>query len=265
MVTLEPSLALETFLLVIVSRGLEPIGRSINQTRTMHSLSFIMIALSATGLAQQPGAGSIATVATLVHQLEDKNEQVVGEAARELTKRGRSVAPALVVALHERRGCQMQWVASGILDLDELDLEPQLVTTTLMNMAKGNCGSRSETDRLLQRQAALAVVSRVEAIPVMARMLSDRDVFIRRSAAFAFDELTERLQGRPPEIEATKEMLDATRNALPFLLEAAMHDQDEIVHCMSYESLDQARRSTHDALRADAVTLLEGKTFPCKR
>jgi hypothetical protein len=72
----------------------------------------------------------------------------------------------------------------------------------------------------------------------MATLLSSRDVYPRR---------------------------EATRRALPLLLEAALHDADEIVHCVSYESLDQARRSKHDELRSEAIKLLDRKTFPCKR
>jgi len=226
------------------------------------AVAMIVITMSAVATAEETPS-SVATVPDLLKKLDDENDAAAGAAASELLKRGPSVGPALVGALHQRHGCQLQWIVAGILD--ELALEPQLVTATLMEMARGHCGGSAKTDRLLQRQAAIAIVPHVEAIPVLGTMLSDRDIYVRRSAAFAFDELTERLQGRPPAIEATSTMLDATRRALPLLLEAALHDTDEIVHCMSYESLDQARRSKHEALRADAVKLIEGKTFPCKR
>jgi hypothetical protein len=90
-------------------------------------------------------------------------------------------------------------------------------------------------------------------------------VFVRQTAAFAFDDLTERLEGRPPKVEATTDIMSATTKAFPLLLGAALKDKDEIVRCMSYESLDQARRSTHEPLRSEATRLLEGKTIPCSR
>jgi hypothetical protein len=88
---------------------------------------------------------------------------------------------------------------------------------------------------------------------------------VRRSAAFAFDDLTERLQGRLPVVEATTEIVEATRRAFPLLLDAALRDRDEVVRCMSYESLDQARLSKYEALRTEASRLLEGKAIPCSR
>ncbi len=100
---------------------------------------------------------------------------------------------------------------------------------------------------------------------MIADLLTDKDVFVRRGAAFAFDDLTERLEGRPPQVEATTEIVEATKSAFPLLLQAALRDRDEVVRCMSYESLDQARRSRHEPLRTQATRLLEGKAIPCSR
>ncbi len=217
----------------------------------------MILALGAAGLAQNQAARSSAAVPVLLTRLEDKDDRVAIDAVSQLIALGSSAAPELIGALRDRHGCRLQWVASLILN--ELKLEPLLVTTTLINIATGHCEASSPDDLMLKRQAALLVVDRVEGIPVMAAMLTEKDVFLRRSAAFAFDELTEGLD------EPTTEVLEATRKALPFLLQAALRDEDEVVRCMSYESLDQARRSKHESLRLEATRLLEEKTIPCAR
>ena len=136
----------------------------------------VILALSAAGVAQDRSTNSSASVVVLLQKLEDKNERVVIDAGSQLTALGPSVAPALIRALRDRHGCQLQWVASGILS--ELRLEPRLVDATLMDIARGKC--------------------------------KEKDLFLRRSAAFAFDDLTERLEGRPPQVEATPEIVDAS-------------------------------------------------------
>jgi HEAT repeat protein len=223
----------------------------------------IILALTVAGVAQDQTSSPPPDVPLLLKRLEDKDARVVLDAASQLTKLGSSVAPALVEALRDRHGCRLQWVASGILR--RLVLEHRLVDATLLDIAKGKCEGNSRDDLILRREAACALVGTVEGIPMIAEMLTDKDLFVRRSAAFAFDDLTERLQGRPPQVEATMEIVEATKRAFPLLLQAALRDRDDVVRCMSYESLDQARRSKHEPLRTEAARLLEGKAIPCSR
>jgi hypothetical protein len=56
--------------------------------RMFSPLLFLLTALSAVGLAQEPRPGAVATVPELLEKLEDNNEAVVEGAAQELTKRG---------------------------------------------------------------------------------------------------------------------------------------------------------------------------------
>jgi HEAT repeat protein len=223
----------------------------------------LILALGIVGGAQDRTQPSPSDVPRLLKQLEEKDSRVVGDAASQLTKIGPPVGPALVDALRDRKGCQLQWTASGILH--RLKLEPRLVDVTLLDIARGKCKGGSREDRQIKRQAAFVLVGRVEGIPAIAELLTARDVFVRQTAAFAFDDLTERLEGRPPRVEATTDIMSATTKAFPLLLGAALKDKDEVVRCMSYESLDQARRSTHEPLRSEATRLLEGKTIPCSR
>jgi hypothetical protein len=223
----------------------------------------IMLALTVAGVAQDQPATSTIDVPLLLKKLEDTDSRVVLDAASQLTKLGSSIAPALVEALRDRRECRLQWVASGILR--RLELHHRLVNETLLDIAKGKCEGNSRDDLILRREAAFALVGKVEGIPLIAEMLTDKDLFMRRSAAFAFDDLTERLQGRPPQVEATAEIVEATTRVFPLLLQGALTDRDEVVRCMSYEALDQARRGRHERLRAEASRLLEGKAIPCSR
>jgi HEAT repeat protein len=223
----------------------------------------IILALSVAGVAQDQPSSSPPDVPLLLKRLEDRDSRVVFAAASQLTKLGSSIAPALIEALRDRHGCRLQWVASGILH--RLELERRLVNATLLDMAKGKCEGNSREDLILRREAAFALIGRVDGIPMIAEMLTDKDLFVQRTAAFAFDDLTERLEGRSPQVEATAEILEATKRAFPLLLQAAFRDRDEVVRCMSYESLDQARHSKHEPVRTEATRLLEGKTIPCSR
>jgi HEAT repeat protein len=223
----------------------------------------IILALTVAGVAQDQSSSSPPDVPLLLKRLEDRDSRVVFAAAAQLTKLGSSIAPALIEALRDRHGCRLQWVASGILF--RLEIERRLVNATLLDIAKGKCEGTSRDDLILRREAALALIGKVDGILMIAEMLTDNDLFVQRSAAFAFDDLTERLEGRSPQVEATTEILEATKRAFPLLLQAALRDRDEVVRCMSYESLDQARRSKHEPLRTEATRLLDGKAIPCSR
>lgn len=89
---------------------------------------------------------------------------------------------------------------------------------------------------IVRRQAALVLVGAAAGIRALAGLLVSKSTFERRSAAFAFNDLTERLDGRHPEIVATPEILAATKEALSTLVQA-LNDKDEIVRCMAFESL----------------------------
>jgi hypothetical protein len=201
-------------------------------------------------------------IPSLIKKLEHKDERAVLSAAGELIKAGQSIVPLLVDSLKQKRGCQFQFAASGIIY--QLDERNGVVNSALIDIVRGKCKGRSRNDLIIRRQAAFALVGKAEGIPVIAEMLKDKDTFIRRSAAFAFDELTERLAGRPPEVKATPEVLFAAKAALPSLVQA-LSDKDEIVRCMSLESLEQVQHSKHEELRSEANRLMQGVTARCSR
>lgn len=219
-----------------------------------------LLCLQTLGFAQQPIAGGQADVPSLVGKLNDKDERTVLSAAQAFIAIRPSVIPALVDVLGKERGCQLQFVASGVI----YKLEPRhaIVNSTLIGITRGECKESSRNSLIIRRQAAFALVGKAEGIQVIAGMLKDKDTFVRRSAAFAFDELTERIEGRPPEVTATPEIVGAIKAALPLLMQA-VDDKDEVVRCMSYESLEQIQRSKHEALRTEANRLVQGMKPRC--
>lgn len=224
-------------------------------------LAVSLFGLDTTCLALEQAKGQ-ADITSLLEKLEDKDEAVVVSAAQALAKEGSKVIPLLAEVLRVKKGCQLQFVASGIIH--RLEPQHEVVNSTLVDITRGKCKVSSPKDLIIRRQAAFALAAKPEAIPIIAGMLKDKDTFIRRSAAFAFDELTERLEGRPPEIAATSEIISATKAALPALVKA-LNDKDEVVRCMSYESLEQVQRSKHEALRSEANRLMQGVTWRCSR
>jgi HEAT repeat protein len=213
-------------------------------------------------LAQEQKVNGQANTSLLIERLEDKDERVVVSAAQALVKEGSKIIPSLVEVLQEKKRCQLQFVASGII----YRLEPKhvVVNSTLIDIIKGRCKVSSPRDLIIRRQAAFALVAKPEGIPIIAEILKDKDTFIRRSAAFAFDELTERLEGRPPQIAATPEIISATKAALPILVQT-LNDKDEVVRCMSFESLEQIQRSKHEELRSETNRLMQAVTVRCSR
>jgi HEAT repeat protein len=204
-----------------------------------------------------------ADVPRLIDELGDKDEQTAMKAALALLKLGAGVIPALRESLKQRKGCQFQFVASGVIF--QIDHDEGFANPILTDVALGRCEGTSKNDLAVRRQAAFSLVVRAAGIPAVAQMLKDKDTLIRRSAAFAFDDLTERMEdGRPDSIKVTPEIVGATKDALPLLVQA-LDDKDEVVRCMSYESLEQAQGSSHEEVRAEARRLMQGVKVRCSK
>ena len=212
--------------------------------------------------AQAPPAIDATRVRDLLVLIGAPDQPGALEAAAELERMGPGVAPPLVEALKATDACQVQWVASGVLG--RLQLEPALVETTLVEMARGTCRAASLADAGLQQRAAIAVIDRPRGIAALAELLRDRDPLARQRAAVALDELTERLQpDHPRAIAATPEILAATEAALRPLRHAAVSRGPEQIRCLAFEAIDQARRLPHEPIRARATSLLEGARIDC--
>lgn len=231
--------------------------------RSVCGLTLLLLCLYPTHAQESTVNNGQSNVSSLIRQLEDRNSNVVLRAASELVRIGPGVIPLLIEGLQHRRECQFQFVASGIVF--QLDRRNPIVNSSLIDIVRGNCRGSSRSDQIFRRQAAFALVAKPEGIPVIAEMLRDRDTFVRRSAAFAFDELTERLEERRPDrITPTPEIISATKAAIPALVQT-LNDRDEIVRCVSYESLEQLQRSQHTELREEANRLMQGVRVNCSR
>ena len=184
------------------------------------------------------------------------------EAASELQQMGPGAGPALVAAIKADTGCQVQWIASGVLR--QLGLEAALVETTLVGMARGACRASSTADLNLQQDASFALVDRPRGISVLADLLRRGDPLARRRAAVALGDLMARLQPQHPRaIEPTPEILAATVAALRPLRDAAVSRAHEQIRCPAFEALDRARGLPHEAVRAHATSFLAGARAEC--
>jgi HEAT repeat protein len=227
------------------------------------SLTFVLawLLLPWQAAAGAPQAGGEAEVASLIERLGDKNEEQAMRAAHALTAMGPRVRPALAESLKRRKGCQFQFVASGIIYA--IDKNEAAANSILADVAQGKCEGSSKNDRGVRRLAVFSLVTRAEGIPLVARLLKDRETFVRQSAAFAFDELTEKMgDARPDAVKVTPEMVAAVGAALPLLVEA-LGDQDEVVRCMSLEAMEQAQAVSSAELREEAARLMKGVKPRC--
>jgi HEAT repeat protein len=215
-----------------------------------------------TASAQQSYSHRQNEVSSLVKQLKNKGDNTAFKAGLALIEMGPEIIPQLLGVLETETGCEMRFIVSGVIY--QIDKSHPIVNATLVDIIRGKCSGFLIKDRIARREAAFALVVKEEGIPVMARMLSENDTFIRRSAAFAFDELTERIDGRPPEVEITPGKIAAIRAAMPLLIQA-LYDKDEIVRCMSLESMKQLEASKHAELRTTANILMPLGMCSCLR
>jgi HEAT repeat protein len=212
--------------------------------------------------AQAPPAVDATRVRDLLVLMAAPDQQGALDAATELQRMGPAVAPALVEALKKNRTCRVQWMASGVLH--RLQLEPALVETTLVEMARGACPAASVADLNLQQDAALAIIDRPRGIALMTELLRSKDDLTRRRAVFAFDQLTERLRpGHPRTIAATPEILAATEASLTPLRDTAVSKAPPAIRCLAFEAIDQARSLPQAALASRATSLLQGAQVDC--
>jgi len=75
--------------------------------------------------------------------------------------------------------------------------------------------------------------------------------------AFAFEDLTEKLDSPAEEFRAAATLIEPTAQALPKLT-PFLSDSDERVRCVTLEALEQARDSRHAALARAAKGILAG-------
>ena len=198
----------------------------------------------------------------LIEQLASKNEQSIKIAVDALMKQGPRVIPALVNALDKRKDCQTQFVASGILR--RIDPTHSGIETALATLARGECSGNSKQDFIFKQEAAFALTRSQSGLERLTDMVPHTDLSTRRRVAFAFEDLTEKLdspieQARPP-VAIMEPAARALRELAPFLSE-----RDDVLRCVTLEAMEQASASRHPAIAAAATAVLDGKKVNCGR
>lgn len=188
------------------------------------------------------------TVGELVEKLRDKSQEVAAGAEDALVARGEEAVPALESLLKSEKSAVVALRAAATL----LQIRPEhpALVAGLLRVAKGR-GTFDSEETLMARRAAGMLLSETPAgIRELPALLKDRDVFVRRSAAFALDDPTEAIDSlSPAQLEAVGEVLPA--------LVAAVDDEDEVVSGMSCEVLGQIVRSKTEPLSSKAERLLK--------
>lgn len=206
--------------------------------------------------------GAALTAQQLIDQLGNRDERVVMAAAEALTKQGTQVVPALIEALDKRNECQMQFVASGVLR--RIQPEHSRIETALGTLARGECSGGSKQDVVLKQQAAFALSHTVSGLSLLTDMVPHKDLLTRRRVAFAFEDLTEKLDSTIEEFRPPAALVEPTAQALPKLAPFLV-DRDEMLRCVTLEAMEQASASRHASIAAAGKAVLAGKKVNCSR
>lgn len=214
--------------------------------------------------AQEPVSGGRADVPALIKRLKDDKEDVAGRAAGDLLDIGQPAVLPLRAFLEKEKGCRPRVLAASVLT--RLAPDSEVIASSMLEVLKDGCSWSPQKDMILRQHAAYVLAETPAGVRALAGLLKGRSVFgrfERRSAVFAFDELTEKIEGvRPDSVAPTPELLGALKDAIPSLVHAVT-DKDETVRCMAFESLEQLRRSKHKDLRDEADRLMQGVEARC--
>ena len=198
----------------------------------------------------------------LINQLVDPDEQKVRAAADGLMRQGSQVIPALLEALNTRQECQMQFVASAVLR--KFDPGHRRIEAALAKLARGVCSGTSQQDVVFKQDAAYALSQTASGMALLIEMVPHTDLLTRRRVAFAFENLTEKMNSAFEEIRPPAAIVGPTAEALPKLAPFLV-DPDEVLRCVTFEALQQASASTHESIVAAATAVLAGKKLSCGR
>lgn len=206
----------------------------------------VVVALFLTCPGQEQKIISEAEVRDLIKKSLSKDYRAADEANEKLSKL--TVRDLSILAAISKNGstCERMKAAKTIVDLDKDNkaLIPVLVQLSI----EGNASS-TEEDLLCRRGATFLLAFSTEGIRVLTGMLKDgKNLFIRQSAIFAFDELTE-------TAKYPKGSLEAMKAAIPVIAGSRKID-DEVMQNMSNEVLWQIVRQGNKDLSNIAKTFV---------
>lgn len=188
-----------------------------------------------------------AELVELLKTYQSDNAEISNKARKELLRDRDKTFPALLEILKGGKGCDERKAAAEFLV--ENDPKNEAVVPPLVEISKGRKGFSSEEDLLCRRGATFLLAFSTTGIRALTELLKDKDLFVRRSAIFAFDELTETSNYPDGSLQAMKE-------AIPVIAQAA-EEKDKIVSEMSQEVLAQISRSDIEVLSSEAKRLIK--------
>jgi len=198
----------------------------------------LLIGSSAICFAQEAKLKTEAEIRALFKKSRAKDFKVADEANERLSKLSIRDVPTLIAILRKGETCERVGSAQLLVDLDKGNKN---LIPVLIELLVGGTASSSEDDLLCRRAATFLLAHSTEGIRVLTRFLKEgKNLFIRQSAIFAFDELTETANYPEGSLEAMKE-------AIPIIAESGKLD-DEVMQNMSNEVLWQIVRQGGEEL-----------------
>ncbi|MFN2531922.1 MAG: hypothetical protein ABR555_11545 [Pyrinomonadaceae bacterium] len=207
----------------------------------MNLLLFLPLALilsvSNLGYSQDTEGQSSRKVDALLAKLSSDDDVVRYDGLRGLSSMGQVVVPTIQETIKKQSGYVTVYAARVLLNI-----EPE---NTMALKALAQIARNKQERKEVRRYASYVMVLSSVGINTLAGMLKDEDVFVRRSAAFAFEEAVENGEFLPPGL---KPLL---YNCLP-LLALALADEDRIVSGVSAETFEQILNKDVPALNEAA-------------
>ena len=202
--------------------------------RVLSAIACLFLAVASTysqAAAQQDR--TTVQIQNLIEKLSTNDDKTRFETFQSLSKIGSAAVPALVEVLNQGRGYGRVYAART---LRKIEPNNQLVQPTLVAISK----DKQETLEA-RRYAAYVLALSSTGVPELAKMLEDQDVFVRRSAAFALQELFAISASLTPDYGPL------LTNALAVMI-AEMGDLDSIVRGIAVETIEQVRGDIDFAL-----------------
>ena len=197
--------------------------------RTLPVVVLLLLPFSITTFAQETEPLTEPEIRGLLKQRQDKDLKVSYAAGEALSKLDARSIPALIEITKKGTTCERLEAAAIIVT--EFDHNNKEVIPSLVDLAKGGSIFSSEKDLMCRRGAAFLLAWSSEGIRILAGFLKDQDMFVRRSAIFAFYEHTEGDHFPGDSTQAWKE-------AIPMIVETSK-DEDEILSRTADTVLDR--------------------------
>ncbi len=213
----------------------------------------LLLSMSCPTYSQETVKQDSVEIQHLIAELSSDDDAIRYKALQSLSKFAAGTVPMITEKLKNGNGYGRVYAARILLNIQA---ENELALTALAEVAR-NRQERKE----VRRYASYVLALSASGINILVTMLKDEDVFVRRSAAFALEELLENGAFLPPSL---KEPLYRSLPALAL----ALADEDKIVSGVSAEAfiqiqnadlpaLDEAAKSSNTRLREAALAVLE--------